>query len=74
MSDRIVILAKDALPGLDLITIERSEAGEAAPRAPVYLAKRRESAVHRGGVYDPVPMPEELRAALTGAGLFVPAV
>jgi hypothetical protein len=73
MSHRIVILVKDALPGLDLIAIDRREAGRPWDKAPIYLAKHRDSGVYAGGVYDPVPMPNELRAALTSAGLFVPA-
>ena len=73
MSDRIVVLVKDAEPGLDLIAIDRREAGQPLPKAPIYLAKRRESGVYAGGVYEPVPMPAALRASLEAAGLFVPA-
>jgi hypothetical protein len=74
MNGRIVVLVKDALPGLDLIAIDRREAGEAPTRAPIYLAKRRESGVYAGGVYDPIPMPDALRASLETVGFFVPVV
>lgn len=74
MSDRIVVLVKDALPGLDLIAVDRSEAGWVPPRAPIYLAKHRDSGVSPGGYYDPVLMPDPLRLTLEAAGFFVPAV
>lgn len=71
--DHVTVLFRDALPGLDLIAIDRREGGERPPRAPIYLARKRTSGVHAGGVYDPVPMPEGLRGALESIGLFVPA-
>lgn len=65
---RVVILKENAHGDASLIASENRDRP-----ATVYLAKKRRSGVYPGGVWDPVPMPRELRAHLEAAGLFIPA-
>lgn len=68
--DRITVLIPNPEgqpPGVSLIAVSYSR----DTRAAIYLARPTPS--YQGTRWDPVPMPAELRYALTAAGLFVPA-